>query len=81
MSKLSKELTVKQGETEYKVPFYTTVEEASSFGNFGTAIVDDVVCYYPLGRGKAEETGLAYKTPLMAKKDSIKYYVLTKGNN
>lgn len=79
MSKLSQTLKVVSGTSTYQVPFYTTTEEASGYGECATANVGGVLCYYPLGLGTAENTGSEVKTPWQVMKGSTKYYVLTDG--
>ena len=79
MSKLSQTLKVVSGTSTYQVPFYTTTEEANGYGDYATANVGGVTCYYPLGLGTSTNTGSEVKTPWKIVKSNTTYYVLTEG--
>ena len=80
MSKLAQTMKMVSGSTTYQIPFYTTQEEANGFGECGKAEVGGVICYYPLGTGMSEATGLSVKTPCKVVKNNTTYYILTEGS-
>lgn len=80
MSQLSQTMKMVSGTTTYQVPFYTTTGEASGYGEYGTANVGGVTCYYPLGTGTSEATGASVKTPCKVVKNNTTYYMLTSGS-
>lgn len=80
MSKLTKTLTVKKGSTTQNIPFYTTINEANQYGDYGTAIVNGVTAYYPLGAADNANTGSSHKIDIGCIKNGKNLYFLTKGN-
>ena len=81
MATLDQKIHIKQGNTIQEVTLYTTTEEASVYGAYGTARYNNADCYYALGTGADANTGSAYITPLKVIKNNIIYYMLTEGQN
>ena len=80
MSQLSQTMKMVSGQTTYQIPFYTTISEASGFGECGMANVGGVTCYYPLGQATSTATGSECATPCKVIKNNVTYYILTSGS-
>jgi len=77
MSQLAQTMKMVYGSDTYQIPFYTTQEEASTYGDCGKAEVGGVICYYPLGQATNESNGLNVKTPCKVIKNNVTNYILT----